>query len=389
MNANPITLAAVALLRRPKRNLAAILAVLFSTLSLVALQGITGGMAAQTASRFERMGSSTVTVNLPGAFWDKEENDILDSLQGLEHVRQAGTLVIPDDAGNAVTIASPRWDTTVTAGIAIATWAGLAARSATLLAGTPSDDGIRARDDGFEALLGTALARELGITMHQHEPHVLIDGTPMRIAGIVEDAESEAVLSTMLIVTPRLAGHLGILPPSRTIMVRADDGYASSIAQVLPLAMHPAEPHTVTATPPPDPAQLRQSLMGDTENMTMVVTALMMAVTAFAVINTMQSAVSERRREIGISLALGQPRRSVALQFLTEATLMSGLGTVLGMCMGSLASLICSLWSGWPFILPIDMLLVLPLGLGLGAISGLLPAFAASRIDPAELLRST
>lgn len=56
---------------------------------------------------------------------------------------------------------------------------------------------------------------------------------------------------------------------------------------------------------------------------------------------------------------------------------------------GALVAAALAMGLGWPFLLPWTVLLVPFAGAAVGALGGLAPAIQATRVDPAELLRST
>jgi putative ABC transport system permease protein len=99
-------------------------------------------------------------------------------------------------------------------------------------------------------------------------------------------------------------------------------------------------------------------------------------------------AVSRRRTEIGIRMALGaEPGRVVRL-VLTRVTLLVGAGIVAG-CALSLwaAQFVSTLLYGLQPRDPITIVGAASALAAVGALAGWLPAYRASRIDPAEVLR--
>ena len=122
---------------------------------------------------------------------------------------------------------------------------------------------------------------------------------------------------------------------------------------------------------------------------------------AFLIHNTVSIAVLRRRREIGISRALGVSRRSIALAFGMEALILgvvgSGLGILLGWALaagsigaaaGTAAAFYERVVVTRPSMDSVTVLLAFAAGLGLSVFSGLLPVREAMRVPPAEATRT-
>lgn len=125
--------------------------------------------------------------------------------------------------------------------------------------------------------------------------------------------------------------------------------------------------------------------------MTIVGTALPaigLIVGGMVIMNIMLVAVAERTREIGIRKSLGARRKDIHRQFLIEAATLSTLGAILGIMCGIMIAKGIS----WKFPLPStvapwSLVLATTLGLGVGIISGVIPARRAAKLDPITALR--
>ncbi len=98
--------------------------------------------------------------------------------------------------------------------------------------------------------------------------------------------------------------------------------------------------------------------------------------------------VSERKREIGMMRAIGFPKKQVILSVLLELVVLGVIGLIIGVINGLIISVGFASMQNTTLIIPwekIGLYLSIIVLIALG--SGSLPAYAASRIPPAEALR--
>jgi len=109
---------------------------------------------------------------------------------------------------------------------------------------------------------------------------------------------------------------------------------------------------------------------------------------AIGILTMMWISVNERTSEIGLARAIGATPGQILLLFLSEATLLSTLGGVLGLLAGiGVAQLLHHYVPALPVRTPPEfVLLALAVSFLVGLLSGLLPAQRAARLDPVMAL---
>jgi putative ABC transport system permease protein len=119
-----------------------------------------------------------------------------------------------------------------------------------------------------------------------------------------------------------------------------------------------------------------------------VISSIALMVGGIGVMAIMTISVTERTREIGVRMAIGARRREILVQFLIEAAVLTSVGGVIGILLGSGIGLLVNMASGFPISLPWwSFALGLGFSASVGIFFGIFPAWRAARLDPIEALR--
>ena len=141
-----------------------------------------------------------------------------------------------------------------------------------------------------------------------------------------------------------------------------------------------------------DPEQLLDMLKNQQKTFTWLLLAigvLTLIVGGVGVMNIMLMIVNERRREIGVRLAIGALPHEILRLFLNEAVILSLIGGLLGISIGEIIALLWSYCAKWTFYwIFFPFILGLLLSLFMGIFFGFYPAWRASQLNPIECLRS-
>jgi putative ABC transport system permease protein len=118
------------------------------------------------------------------------------------------------------------------------------------------------------------------------------------------------------------------------------------------------------------------------------IAAVSLVVGGVGVMNIMLVSVTERTREIGLRMALGARERDVRRQFLIEAIIVTAVGGIAGVGVGSAVSVGVTRFFTWPSDLStVAALIALSVAAGIGILFGWYPARKAAAIDPIDALR--
>jgi putative ABC transport system permease protein len=118
------------------------------------------------------------------------------------------------------------------------------------------------------------------------------------------------------------------------------------------------------------------------------IAVISLVVGAIGIANIMLVSVTERTREIGIMKAVGAQNRDVLVLFLTEAVILGIIGAVGGTILGAIGGWAAAEYADLPLTYPFEWFAIaVGVGILVGIVSGLYPAWRAARTDPIDALR--
>ncbi len=152
--------------------------------------------------------------------------------------------------------------------------------------------------------------------------------------------------------------------------------------------LEPDEPQDFQIQQPIQFLQMRAQAAHTLTAMLTAIGAVSLVVGGVGIMNIMLVSVTERRREIGVRMAIGARVRDIRWQFLAEAAALGLVGGVVGVALGWAGATILSTQFDWPTIVSADVVaLAAASAIGSGLAFGYLPAHRASRLDPIEAIR--
>jgi predicted permease len=257
-----------------------------------------------------------------------------------------------------------------------------------LLAGRdflPTDDGRAAR----VAIVNQAVARHyFGSDADALAKRFIFNGNNYEIVGVGENAKYADLReqTPRMIYFPLLQSSTGM----NALEIRSARSDAAVLTAAIRAAVREIDPRlrvgqTLTLSERVDRTLGREHLMADLSGFFGTVTLLLVSI---GIYGTLAYTAGRRRKEIGLRLALGARRGSVVWLVLRQIAIVMGVGVALGV-VGALAvgRLVRSMLFGLQPTDPITFVSAAVMLIGVAVAAGLVPAWRASRLDPAVVLR--
>ncbi len=250
------------------------------------------------------------------------------------------------------------------------------------------------------AYVGADIANKLFPAGNPIGGEIYIQGLPYRVIGV------EAVKGTVFgipqdtfIVIPlkTYAVNFGALVRQRSLYFTATSKTDATFNDAVEEArfmmrarrhLGPKDKDNFGIVTPDAITGLRDRIFGTIFIVAMLVPGIALVVGAIVIMNIMLVSVTERTKEIGIRKSLGARRADILKQFLLEAVTLATFGGAIGILLAWVIGKAVTA-AFFPTYLSLAAILgALAVSGGAGAISGLIPAWKAARLDPIEALRA-
>jgi putative ABC transport system permease protein len=237
-------------------------------------------------------------------------------------------------------------------------------------------------------VLGARAAERLGLSDVGPEMQIWLEGQWFTVIGILDPVPLAPELDLGTLVGWQAArAHLAFDGDITTLYVRASPEAVETVRGLLARTANPARPNEVDVSRPSDALAAQAAAQTTFTGLLLGLGAVALLVGGIGVANTMIISVLERRAEIGLRRSLGATRGHIRVQFLAEALMLSLIGGLVGLLLGSGVTAVYAMLEGWPTVVPAWVLAGgITATLAVGAVAGILPALRAARVAPTEAL---
>ncbi|OMF14056.1 macrolide ABC transporter ATP-binding protein [Paenibacillus sp. FSL H7-0331] len=390
---NPLELLYMALrtvTANPMRTVLTMLGVIIGVSSVVTLVAIGQGASAQIEKQYESLGTNLIVVNTLGNGRATQlDYDELMSLEQLPEIETIAPTMVKSNSNIKYDRIQEKY-----------TVVGTNDRYLSLMKGEQASGRfVLEADMEFRnpvAVMGSTVAQYYFGTLDPIGEDINIDGIVFTIVGTLKTKGSNmsgVSLDNSVFVpleTARRAFKLGNI---RTTYLEAPTKEELSAAQNTMkqyLSYKFKSESGFQLVNQDELMNARVAASSTLNNQLISVACISLLVGGIGIMNIMLVTVSERTREIGIRKSIGAKRRNILLQFLIEATVISGLGGIIGLLLGSGIAI------AWPMINPKQTtqlsfevsLYAFLFSVAVGMIFGLYPANKASKLRPIDALRT-
>ncbi len=251
-------------------------------------------------------------------------------------------------------------------------------------------------------IIGHDIAANLFPSLNPIEKDISIKGKPFRVIGVfAKEGESLIGNSTdnLFVIPVKTAGNFVRINSNMVnsrIQIKAKDGVSvdqleNEIKGVMRIIrkLRPSEEQNFAINKTTLLSKPLKSLFSVVSTAGWIIGLFAILVGGFGIANIMFVSVKERTQQIGIQKALGAKNYFILIEFLVEAVILCLVGGAIGLLSVYLITLAVKTWLGLNLFLSAGNIITgIFVSVSIGIISGFIPAFSASKLDPVEAIRA-
>lgn len=362
------------------------LGIIIGVASVITLVGVGQGSSQSVTSEIGSLGTNQVTLTVTDTDSVQIEEEHLEQLKKGNAISEVAPVV----SGRAF---AKYGENSSQVSITGTTASYLDIRGLSLSQGrflSDMDDELRQK----VVVLGSDTAETLFPRTNPLGENVKINGVSYKVIGVLESIGSslgnsgDRVIIAPLSTTQRLIQNTTI---SSVYFTSSSDDMVNIAKFQIQRTMATLFPSLSDSYSVSTQEDLMETMSSVSDTMTLMlggIASISLLVGGIGVMNIMLVSVTERTKEIGIRKAIGARRKSILLQFLIEAVVLSMIGGLIGILLGVGISELLKLFSNISVAnSPSVMLLAFLFSCAIGIIFGVIPANKASKLDPIHALR--
>lgn len=371
------------------RSFLTMLGVIIGVSSVIAAVAFAQGTTKNVTDSIQGLGTNLINVSVTG-----RNSNI--------NVKYSDFIKLANDNPGEISAIAPQTSNSITAKY------GTKTRSTTLVGSTPDLAIIKSLSvqkgrfildfdtDYYQkvAVIGTAVVNDIFQGSNPIDQDMKINGQVFKVVGVLtqkaggQDQSDDDQIIIPVTVAQRLMKSATI----RTFAIQASSGTVVDDVMTKLTTMLTAKYKSANYFRVFNQAQILSTLNTVTSSMMLIlggIAAISLVVGGIGIMNIMLVSVTERTREIGIRKAIGAKRRSVLVQFLIEALMVTGIGGLLGVLLGvSIIHFVIGGLKVGPEVYSMQWIVVsFGISLVVGVIFGSFPAYKAANLNPIEALR--
>jgi putative ABC transport system permease protein len=255
---------------------------------------------------------------------------------------------------------------------------------------TPKEDA----DKGRVVVLGPAVAKTLFDTEEPVNKTITIGKDVFTVIGVTGIKSTSSLiggdLGSMTLIPRGTADDLAGGEKIYRIIVKLNDGVdaknAKDVLKSALLVRDSEEDFSVLS--PEDVVGVVDTVLNLLTAAISGIAAISLLVAGVGIMNIMLVSVTERTKEIGIRKAVGATTNAILLQFIIESVFLSCLGAIIAVGLSyGVDQLIIKYSTLTPVITGQAVMMAVGVGVMVGLIFGIAPAYRAAKLDPIKALR--